>query len=165
MPANKKRTSAFSKSAHQKNDTIIREIFRDDTTQHLFARVSGNNGHYFRLTIHDGDQTLEILGSPRGLFKTRRANIRFSTNDIVILSKMPETTSKQQQIHEIIALLDRESAQSLYDSGRIHKSVYVAPDPTGAEDNSDAFVFDYSSSAGGQAQQAEAEADVDVNAL
>jgi hypothetical protein len=106
---------------------------------------------------------LEILGSPRGLFKTRRANIRFSTNDIVVLSKMPETTSKQQQIHEIIALLDRESAQSLYDTGRIHKSVYVAPDPTGAEDNSDAFVFDYSA-AGGNAE-AEAEADVDVNAL
>ena len=161
MPANKKRTSAFSKSAHQKNDTIIREIFRDDTTQHLFARVSGNNGHYFRLTIHDGDQTLEILGSPRGLFKTRRANIRFSTNDIVVLCKMPESTSKQQQIHEIIALVDRESAQSLYDSGRIHKSVYVAPDPTGTQDNSDAFVFDYSSSTG----NAEGEPDVDVNAL
>lgn len=161
MPTHKKRTSAFSKSAHQKNDAVIREIFRDDATPPLFARVSGNNGHYFRLTIHDGGQTLEILGSPRGLFKARRANIRFSTNDIVVLSKMPESTSKQQQIHEIIALVDRESAQSLYDSGRIHKSVYVAPDPTGAEDNSDAFVFDYSSSTG----NAEAEPDVDVNAL
>lgn len=159
MPTHKKRTSAFSKSAHQKNDAVIQEIFREDATQHLFARVSGNNGHYFRLTIHDDDQTFEILGSPRGLFKTRRANIRFSTNDIVVLSKMPETTSKQQQIHEIIALVDRESAQSLYDSGRIHKSVYVAPDPTGAEDNSDAFVFDYS------ADNAKEEADVDVSAL
>ena len=161
MPTHKKRTSAFSKSAHQKNDAVIREIFRDDGAPPLFARVSGNNGHYFRLTIHDGGQTLEILGSPRGLFKTRRANIRFSTNDIVVLSKMPETTSKQQQIHEIIALVDRESAQSLYDSGRIHKSVYVAPDPTGTQDNSDAFVFDYSSSTG----NAEGEPDVDVNAL
>lgn len=161
MPTHKKRTSAFRKSAHQKNDAVIREIFRDDATPPLFARVSGNNGHYFRLTIHDGGQTLEILGSPRGLFKTRRANIRFSTNDIVVLSKMPESTSKQQQIHEIIALVDRESAQSLYDSGRIHKSVYVAPDPTGAEDNSDAFVFDYSA----EAQADDAEADVDVNAL
>ena len=162
MPTHKKRTSAFSKSAHQKNDAVIREIFRDDATPPLFARVSGNNGHYFRLTIHDGGQTLEILGSPRGLFKTRRANIRFSTNDIVVLSKMPETTSKQQQIHEIIALLDRESAQSLYHSGRIHKSVYVAPDPTGTQDNSDAFVFDYS---GGTQGNAEGEPDVDVNAL
>ena len=161
MPTHKKRTSAFSKSAHQKNDAVIREIFREDAgSTALFARVSGNNGHYFRLTIHEGGQTLEILGSPRGLFKTRRANIRFSTNDIVVLSKMPESTSKQQQIHEIIALLDRESAQSLYDTGRIHKSVYVAPDPTGAEDNSDAFVFDYSAEA-----QDDAEADVDVNAL
>lgn len=161
MPTHKKRTSAFSKSAHQKNDAVIREIFRDDATPPLFARVSGNNGHYFRLTVHDGGQTLEILGSPRGLFKTRRANIRFSTNDIVVLSKMPESTSKQQQIHEIIALVDRESAQSLYDRGRIHKSVYVAPDPTGTQDNSDVFVFDYSSSTG----NAEAEPDVDVNAL
>ena len=162
MPTHKKRTSAFSKSAHQKNDAVIREIFRDDATPPLFARVSGNNGHYFRLTIHDGGQTLEILGSPRGLFKTRRANIRFSTNDIDVLSKMPDTTSKQQQIHEIIALLDRESAQSLYHSGRIHKSVYVAPDPTGTQDNSDAFVFDYS---GGTQGNAEGEPDVDVNAL
>lgn len=161
MPTHKKRTSAFSKSAHQKNDTVIREIFREDGTPPLFARVSGNNGHYFRLTIHDGGQTLEILGSPRGLFKTRRANIRFSTNDIVVLSKMPETTSKQQQIHEIIALLDRESAQSLYDSGRIHKSVYVAPDPTGKDDNSDAFVFDCSAATGNATE----EADVDVSAL
>jgi hypothetical protein len=162
MPTHKKRTSAFSKSAHQKNDAVIREIFREDAgSPPLFARVSGNNGHYFRLTIHDGGQTLEILGSPRGLFKTRRANIRFSTNDIVVLSKMPESSSKQQQIHEIIALLDRESAQSLYDTGRIHKSVYVAPDPTGAEDNSDAFVFDYSA----DTQADDAEAEVDVNAL
>jgi hypothetical protein len=158
MPAHKKRTSAFSKSAHKKNDAVIREIFRDDATPPLFARISGNNGHYFRLTIHDGGQTLEILGSPRGLFKARRANIRFSTNDIVVLNKMPEATSKQQQIHEIIALLDRESAQSLYDSGRIHKSVYLAPDPTGTQDNSDAFVFDYSAASADQA-------DVDVNAL
>jgi len=97
MPTHKKRTSAFRKSAHQKNDAVIREIFRDDATPPLFARVSGNNGHYFRLTIHDGGQTLEILGSPRGLFKARRANIRFSTNDIVVLSKMPESTSNRRR--------------------------------------------------------------------
>lgn len=163
MPTHKKRTSAFSKSAHQKNDAVIREIFQEDGTPPLFARISGNNGHYFRLTIHDGGQTLEILGSPRGLFKARRANIRFSTNDIVVLSKMPEASNsspaQKQQIHEIIALLDSKSAQSLYETGRIHKSVYVAPDPTGAEDNSDAFVFDYSAAASAD------QADVDVNAL
>jgi hypothetical protein len=120
MPAHKKTISKVAQSASKKNATVVSQL-GDDA---IFARVDSNLGSYFRLSCHDGIKMVEILGSPRGLFKQRKAQIRFSRDDIVILSSMP---SRSSEITEIIALLGKKEAQELYNDGRIHKNVYQAP--------------------------------------
>lgn len=137
MPAHKKTMSKVAQSAANKNKTVVAQL----GDEAIFARVNANLGSYFRLTVHDGAKTVELLGSPRGLFKQRKAQIRFARDDIVILSSMP---SRASEISEIIALLGKKDAQQLYKDGRIHKSVYQAPPAFGAAetDEADDF-FDY----------------------
>ena len=144
----KKHLGAMAQSAQKKNASLIASI-TDDSGETLFARIDANIGSYFRLTIHNGSTTTQLLGSPRGLFKQRRAQVRFATNDIVLLSGMPAGSS---QVSEIIGLLDKASAQDLFKQGRIHKSVYTPLDPTGMT-TADEDLFDYG----------EAEVEVDIN--
>ena len=126
MPAHKKTISKVAKSAEKKNADAISNLGEDA----VFARVNANLGSYFRLTCHDGDKTVELLGSPRGLFKQKKAQIRFARDDIVVLSSMP---ARGSDISQIIALIGKKDAQQLYKDGRIHKSVYQAPPSFGAE--------------------------------
>ena len=138
MPAHKKTMSKVAQSAEKKNKMAVSQVGENT----VFARINTNLGSYFRLTCHDGEKAVELLGSPRGLFKQRKAQIRFSRDDIVILSSMPSYAS---EISEIIALLGKKDAQDLYKEGRIHKSVYQAPSsfgPTVSEETEDDF-FDY----------------------
>jgi hypothetical protein len=134
----KKHLGAMAQSAQKKNASLIASI-TDNSGETVFARIDANIGSYFRLTIHDGSTTTQLLGSPRGLFKQRRSQIRFATNDIVILSGMPGGAS---QVSEIIGLLDKASAQDLFKQGRIHKSVYTPLDPTGMT-TAEEDIFDY----------------------
>ena len=120
MPAHKKTISKVAKSASKKNTEAVAGLGADA----VFARVTANLGSYFRLTCFDGIKEIEILGSPRGLFKQRKAQIRFARDDIVVLSSMP---SRGSEISEIIALLDKKDAQQQFKDNRIHKSVYQAP--------------------------------------
>lgn len=120
MPAHKKTISKVAQSASKKNTEVVARL----GAEAVFARVNANLGSYFRLTCFDGVKEIEILGSPRGLFKQRKAQIRFGRDDIVVLSSLP---SRASEISEIIALLDKKDAQKLYNDGRIHKSVYQAP--------------------------------------
>jgi len=133
MPAHKKTISKVAQSASKKNTAVVSQL-GDDA---IFARVDSNLGSYFRLTCYDGIKMVEILGSPRGLFKQRKAQIRFARDDIVVLSNMP---SRASEISEIIALLGKKEAQDLYKDGRIHKSVYQTPSL--AEEVTD-DIFDY----------------------
>ena len=133
MPAHKKTISKVAQSASKKNTAVVSQL-GDDA---IFARVDSNLGSYFRLTCYDGIKMVEILGSPRGLFKQRKAQIRFARDDIVVLSNMP---SRASEISEIIALLGKKEAQDLYKEGRIHKSVYQTPSL--AEEVTD-DIFDY----------------------
>jgi hypothetical protein len=126
MPAHKKNVSKVAKSADKKNAEVISKLGEDA----VFARVNANLGSYFRLTCYDGDKTVELLGSPRGLFKQKKAQIRFARDDIVVLSSMP---SRGSDISQIIALINKKEAQELYKDGRIHTSVYKAPLAFGAE--------------------------------
>lgn len=145
MPAHKKTLSKVAQSASKKNTAVVSQLGEDA----IFARVDSNLGSYFRLSSYDGIKMVEILGSPRGLFKQRKAQIRFARDDIVILSSMP---SRASEISEIIALLSKKEAQDLYKDGRIHKSVYQTPSL--AEEASE-DIFDYA--------EAEAEAEEEVN--
>lgn len=133
MPAHKKTMSKVAQSASKKNTEVVAQLGADA----VFARVNANLGSYFRLTCFDGVKEVEILGSPRGLFKQRKAQIRFARDDLVVLSSMP---SRASEISEIIALLGKKDAQDLYNDGRIHKSIYQAP-CSGEEVTDD--IFDY----------------------
>ena len=130
MPAHKKTMNKVAQSAVKKNNMISVSIEKGEMPDAVFARIDSNLGSYFRLTYHDAEKekSIQILGSPRGLFKQRKAQIRFSTDDIVILSSVP---TRGTDISEIIALLDKKDAQDFYKKGLIHKSVYNAPDRFG----------------------------------
>lgn len=148
----KKHLGAMAQSAQKKNASLITQVTENNYSgETIFARIDANIGSYFRITVHDEKTkaTAQILGSPRGLFKQRRAQVRFATNDIVVLSGMPAGSS---QVSEIIGLLDKASAQDLFKQGRIHKSVYTPLDPTGMT-TADEDLFDYG----------EAEVEVDIN--
>jgi hypothetical protein len=138
MPAHKKTMSKVAQSASKKNTIVVSQL--DTMPDAVFARIGSNLGSYFRLTCHNGVNTVELLGSPRGLFKQRRAQIRFARDDIVVLSGMPSHAS---DITEIIALLGKKEAQQLYKDGRIHKSIYQTPPSIGETAPNDDDVFDY----------------------
>lgn len=109
-------------SAEKKNKDLVMKIIGGKET--VFARIDANLGSYFRLTIHNGNTPIQILGSPRGLFKQRKAQIRFSRNDIVLLECMPTGST----ISEIVGLVSKAEAKELYKEGRIHKAVYSEED-------------------------------------
>lgn len=145
MPAHKKTMNKVAQSAVKKNNMISVSIEKGEMPDAIFARIDSNLGSYFRLSYHDNnkEKLVQILGSPRGLFKQRKAQVRFSTNDIVILSCVP---TRGTDISEIIALLDKKDAQDFYKKGLIHKSVYTAPDRFGGAtvQTADDDIFDYS---------------------
>lgn len=137
MPAHKKTMSKVAQSAANKNKTVVSQLGEGA----IFARVNSNLGSYFRLSCHDGVKMVELLGSPRGLFRNRKSQIRFSRDDIVVLSSMP---SRASEISEIIALLGKKDAQDLYKEGRIHKGVYQAPPSfTSTAEAPEGDFFDY----------------------
>lgn len=109
-------------SAEKKNKDLVMKIIGGKEA--VFARIDANLGSYFRLTIHNGNTPIQILGSPRGLFKQRKAQIRFSRNDIVLLECMPTGST----ISEIVGLVSKAEAKELYKEGRIHKAVYSEED-------------------------------------
>ena len=124
----------MAKSASMKNASVVMKLTDDS----VIARIDANLGSYFRLTYHDSTKPVQILGSPRGLFKQRKAQIRFSANDLVVLSGIPAGSS---EISEIIALLSKKDAQDLYKDGRIHTSIYTTPQIDGVKVEDD--LFDY----------------------
>jgi hypothetical protein len=150
MPAHKKTISKMAKSASKKNTAVITNLSDDS----IIARIDANLGSYFRLTYHDNTKTIQILGSPRGLFKQRKAQIRFSANDFVVLSGIPSASS---EISEIIALLSKKDAHDLYKDGRIHSSIYTTGQKEGVSPEDD--FFDYTEATTGEA--ADAEVDID----
>jgi hypothetical protein len=140
MPAHKKTLSKVAQSATKKNTAVLMNL--DEMPGAVIARIDANLGSYFRLTYHNGETTTQILGSPRGLFKQRKAQIRFSRDDIVVISSVP---SRASDITEIIALLSKKDAQDLYTKGRIHKNVYSAPSAWSAVESAavEDDLFDY----------------------
>jgi hypothetical protein len=153
MPAHKKTVSKVAQSASKKNTEVVAHLGADA----IFARVNANLGSYFRLTCFDGVKQVEILGSPRGLFKQRKAQIRFERDDIVVLSSMP---SRGSEISEIIALLSKKDAQQLFKDNLIHKSIYNAP-PAFGEADGEAVSDDIFDRSG----EVEGEGDMDIDAI
>jgi len=112
------------------------------STEFIFGRVEANLGSYFRLVVPvaagsgSASASTPILASTRGLFKQRKAQMRFSKGDIVIVSA---SASAGSSISEIIGRLPPAAVQELRKAGRIHSSIV-------AESVTD-DIFDYMSDA------------------
>lgn len=160
--AGQKVRSHLAVSAEDRNEKEILEILNGEkTTPYLFGRIETNLGSYFRVKIHDGRNLRDAQASPRGLFRHRKAHMRFHKDEIVVLEGSidesmadSERAAKKALIYEIMAKLSKKQAQILYRRGMIHKSVYTAPSANGDDDLDD--IIDY-----GEADEEEEELDSD----
>jgi hypothetical protein len=118
----KKKPSHLAISASKKNAGVA-DQFRSssDSPTLVAARVEANLGSYFRLVAHNGSCCIQVIGSPRGLFKQRRADIRLAVNDIVLVSGLSERFTGNC---EIVCRLEKADAHSLHKDGKIHTLVY-----------------------------------------
>jgi hypothetical protein len=141
--AGQKVRSHLAVSAEDRNEKEILEILNGEkTTPFLFGRIETNLGAYFRVKIHDGRTLRDAQASPRGLFRHRKAHMRFHKDEIVVLEgsideSMTDTerAAKKALVYEIIAKLSKKQAQICYRRGMIHKSVYTAPSANGEDDD------------------------------
>jgi hypothetical protein len=116
----KKKPSHLAVSASKKNAGVASQFMSSDTgTGFVAARVEANLGSYFRLVAHNGTCCIQVIGSPRGLFKQRRADIRLAVNDIVLVSGLATMGTC-----EIVCRLEKADAHSLHKDGKIHTLVY-----------------------------------------
>jgi hypothetical protein len=157
------KTNRLAKSARAKNAKLVAGLADEDVGYTTFARVEANLGPKFRLVIYDLEdkRVIKVFGSPRGLFKTKKAGMQFGVNDIVLLSTSP----KEGELGEIIGRIDRKEARPLYKDGRIHESVFASvdffsasagKDSKGAADGLD-DLFDYGEPDEGGKKDEEAE--------
>jgi len=135
------KTSRLAKSAARKNTALVKDISSGETA--FFARIEANLGPKFRIAIFNKDSkaVYSAFGSPRGLFRQKKAGVRFQTNDIVVLSSFPEPN----QLCEIIGLLGRKEASDLYKEGRIDKIIFTPVETHTTGDIAQEDLFDYSS--------------------
>ena len=117
----KKKPSHLAISASKKNAGVADQFIRssESAATLVAARVEANLGSYFRLVAHNGSCCIQVIGSPRGLFKQRRADIRLAVNDIVLVSGLATSGTC-----EIVCRLDKSDAHSLHKDGKIHTLVY-----------------------------------------
>lgn len=127
-------------SAENKNNRLISVIMKDSESTPIFARIEANLGPCFRMVFYDREARTckQIMGEPRGLFRQRKARIRFATGDLVILSEIPTGSVKMT---EIIGHVQPEEAQELYESGRIHKDIYNSSKDDSATEQDQLFDF------------------------
>ena len=133
------KTSRLAKSAVRKNIALVKDILADATGT-VFARVEANLGPKFRVAIFNTSSktVFTAFGSPRGLFRQKHG-VRFQTNDIVILSSLPEAN----QLCEIVGLIDRKEASQLYKDGRIDKVIFTPVETETCDKVTTEDIFDY----------------------
>lgn len=132
-------------SAENRNEKTVDEILRGENESPVFfGRIEANLGSYFRIILHDGITSRTAQASPRGLFKQRKAQIRFFIGDIVALegnmdAKMTEAerAARKGNVYEIVAKFSKKEANYLFKNKRLHESVYKQ------NKNEDDELFDY----------------------
>jgi hypothetical protein len=110
-----------------------------------FARVVKNLGPYFLLSLvaknaAGKDTVYAAYGSPMGRLKQKKAQIRFTENDIIIVEGFiaPEAGSTKQIITvEMTGIVGRSLAMKLCDEGFIHANVFPQ------DQQNDPTLFDY----------------------
>ena len=119
-----------------------------------FARVVKNLGPYFLLTLVAKDamgkeRVFAAYGSPMGRLKQKKAQIRFSMNDVVIIEGFipPQKEAEKQIITvEMSGIVGKNQAIKLYEEGLMHSN--VLPE----DEQKDPTLFDY-----GEGEQQEEE--------
>jgi hypothetical protein len=134
------RTSRLAKSAAAKNTALVKDIMTDATGT-VFARVEANLGPKFRVAIFNTSSrtVFTAFGSPRGLFRQKKAGVRFQTNDIVVLSSLPGVN----ELCEIVGLIERKEASQLYKDGRIDKVIFTPVETETSDKAASEDIFDY----------------------
>ena len=139
-PAMPPKTSRLAKSADRKNTALIKGILADSSGA-VFARVEANLGPKFRVAIFNTSSktVFTAFGSPRGLFRQKKAGIVFQTNDIVVLSSLPQPN----ELCEIIGLIERKDASQLYKDGQINKVIFTPVETETSDAVATEDIFDY----------------------
>ena len=110
----------LSKCANNKNE---RAIFLATKGPATFGRVNKMLGNrQFSISIYDYDhkEVKEIIAIPRGIFSAGgKSRVQISTGDFVLLDGLHPRLPA-----EIMARLDKKSAQTFFDEGRIDKAIY-----------------------------------------
>jgi len=114
-----------------------------------FARVVKNLGPYFLLSLvaknaAGKDTVYAAYGSPMGRLKQKKAQIRFTENDIIVVEGFiaPEAGSAKQIITvEMTGIVERSLAMKLYDEGLIHANCFPE------DEKNDPSLFDYGADA------------------
>lgn len=115
----------LAKSARAKNAQLVAKL-ADDVGDMFFARVEANLGPKFRLVHFDPikKRVVKVFGSPRGLFRSKKADMQFGVNDIVLISTSPA----EGELCEMVGRIDRKDARPLYKAGHIHESIFASVD-------------------------------------
>lgn len=129
-PSMSHRPSRLSVSTVAKNTKLTKDILNG--TIAIFARIEANLGPNFRIVVYNSetDKSYTAFASPRGIFRRKKGVMRFKTDDIIIISTIPQPN----QLCEIIGLLTCEEASILHTDGRIPSIVYAKPDANPALD-------------------------------
>lgn len=121
MPPSKKSMKAQEKSCQAVKVAISSE-------KNQFARVEKVlGGRRFHVKFHDGERLhTGLLATPRGLFSSNgRKRVNIGLGDFVVLEGAELIKEAGNDVSlEIYGLVDSQTAEQLYQTGRIHKAIY-----------------------------------------
>ncbi len=125
-----KRTSKKAVAAKRHNDKTVASLFEGDS-HYMLGRVERNFGSGgFQVVVDDG----VVVGMPMGKFT--RSTMPIEANSYVVLE--PSTTGRAKVL-EIVGVLSRSDAQSLYKAKRMSKKIWSIE----AEQKEEDDYFDY----------------------
>jgi hypothetical protein len=137
-----KRMAEEAAAAHAR---LVKRASSIENRNVYFARVVKNLGPYFLLSLvaknaAGKDTVYAAYGSPMGRLKQKKAQIRFTENDIIVVEGFiaPEAGSAKQIITvEMTGIVARSVAMKLCDEGFIHANVFPQ------DQQNDPTLFDY----------------------
>lgn len=118
--------SKKSRGAEEKSRGAVAKAISGNKAN--FARVSKVlGGKKFHVSFFDGEELhTGIVATPRGLFSAGgKVRVKISEGDFVLLEGAEVIkTAKGEATVEIYGILDKPTADQLYSTGLIHKSIY-----------------------------------------
>jgi hypothetical protein len=127
-----KRKSKKAESAERNNKAVVSDVLeKGKIDDYEFARVEANLGSGgFRIILNSGKQ---CIGVPRKLFTAGSMAIR--KDDIVICSAPTCNQEAKVQSLQIVGLLSRKDAHTLWKGGKISRQVWLTNPDDEVEDD------------------------------